>query len=258
MSVEFNDGNSEYLSYADAIVPAVPLTIACWFRTDDATVNQALASIAYGSSNTNYFLLWAIRSGAGSHPSEIWATTYGQGVSGTAYSGNTFSANMWHHAAAVFGGSSSRVAYLDASAGSEDTTPVTPVSLNRTAIGCLYRSSIGSYMSGRIGEVGIWSAELTADELASLAAGYAPSLVRPDQLYAYIPLRRELSSSDKYPIYNYEPLGSPLSFSENGSPVTAAHPGIICPQGPQISSVSPIATPVIPVAMHHYRNMRLT
>lgn len=256
MSVNFYDSSSDYLSYAEALVPIAPLTFACWFRTDDATINQALVSIAYGSNDVNYFMMWIIRDGA-AIPSVVRADARSVSGTGYAYSSTTFSTNTWHHAAAVFGGSSSRVAYLDGNGGSENTTSRTPANLDRSAIGCLYRSSIGNYMSGRIAEVGIWSAELTADEIVSLAAGYAPPLVRPDKLQAYIPLRRELFSSDKYPIYNNEPFGSPLSFSENGSPVTAAHPRIICPQGPQISSVVPISLPILPVAMHHYRNMRL-
>lgn len=254
MSINFDDSNSEYLSYAEALVPVVPLTLACWFRSDDLTAQKVLISICDSGGDVNYFLLRALSTASGQ---TIRADTRSVAGTAVATSASQYSNSTWHHAAAVFAAVDSRTAYLDGVAGTPNTTSRTPAGLDRIAIGCLYRSTIGSYMSGRIAEVGIWTTALTADELASLAAGYAPPLVRPDKLYAYIPLHRELFSSDKYPIYNYDPFGGPLSFSENGSPVTAAHPRIICPQGPQISSVVPISLPILPVAMHHYRNMRL-
>jgi hypothetical protein len=255
MSVNFDDGSSEYLSYAEALVTVTPLTFACWFKPDSLTVHKAIISICDSGGDVKYFLLWALSAASGQ---KIRADVRESGINNVAYSASTYSNNVWQHAGGVFrGGGLTVQAFLGGVGGPTDVMTAAPAGLDRTGIGCLYRASIGYYMSGCIAEVGIWAAALTSAEMAALAAGYAPSLVRPDKLRAYIPMRRGLASSDKHPIYNYEPLGDPLSFSENGTPETAAHPGIICPQGPQISSVVPISLPILPLAMHHYRNMRL-
>ena len=96
--------------------------------------------------------------------------------SASALSSSQYSNLTWHHAGAVFASDSSRICYLDGVAGIEDTTNRTPANLDTTAIGALCRSSVTWYMSGRIAEIGIWKAALTADEMSALAAGYAPPL----------------------------------------------------------------------------------
>jgi hypothetical protein len=47
-------------------------------------------------------------------------------------------------------------------------------------------------MDGKIAEVGIWNAALTAAEVASLAKGMTCDKVRPQSLVFYAPLVREL------------------------------------------------------------------
>ena len=47
-------------------------------------------------------------------------------------------------------------------------------------------------MDGKIAEVGIWNAALTAEEIASLADGMTCDKVRPQSLVFYAPLVRDL------------------------------------------------------------------
>ena len=48
-------------------------------------------------------------------------------------------------------------------------------------------------MTGLIAEVGIWSAALTAAEIASLAKGMTCDQIRPQNLVFYAPLVRDLN-----------------------------------------------------------------
>jgi hypothetical protein len=62
---------------------------------------------------------------------------------------------------------------------------------NIVRIGTRFGTSLGIYGNADICEVGVWSTGLTADEIASLARGVSPSLVRPQSLVFYAPLIRE-------------------------------------------------------------------
>jgi hypothetical protein len=97
---------------------------------------------------------------------------------------------QWQHLAAVFASSTGRTAYRNGAAGSENTTSLSPVRTpNACLVGRLPSTINANWFNGDIAHVAIWSASLTAGEIASLASGASPLLVRPDSLAAYWPLR---------------------------------------------------------------------
>jgi hypothetical protein len=49
-----------------------------------------------------------------------------------------------------------------------------------------------AFTNGKIAEVAIWNAVLTADEVMSLAKGVKPTSIRPQSLFAYVPLVRDV------------------------------------------------------------------
>ena len=61
-----------------------------------------------------------------------------------------------------------------------------------TIAGRFNNGTIGLFAVGRIAEVGIWNAALTAAEIASLAKGMTCDKVRPQSLVFYAPLVRDL------------------------------------------------------------------
>ena len=74
-----------------------------------------------------------------------------------------------------------------------NTTNRTPAFLAETVIGARRVSTIlGAYFNGKIAEVGIWNAALTAQEVASLAKGMTCDKIRPQSLVSYVPIVREL------------------------------------------------------------------
>jgi hypothetical protein len=74
---------------------------------------------------------------------------------------------------------------------------------------------LASYEDGRIAEVGIWNAALTAAEIASLAKGMTCDKVRPESLVFYAPLVRDLQD-----------LSGGLTITNNNAATVATHPRV--------------------------------
>jgi hypothetical protein len=129
------------------------------------------------------------------------------------------SANTVFHAAGVWASSTSRSVYLDGANKVTDTAASTPSGINRAAIGVSRASSIDQAFNsgGRLAEAGFWNAALTDEEIAALAKGIPPIMIRPQNLVAYLPLVRDL----------FDARGN--AFAITGSLTAADHPRIYAP-----------------------------
>jgi hypothetical protein len=107
--------------------------------------------------------------------------------------------------------------YLDGGSKGTNTNSVVPSNFDRTQIG--FAAGGTSALDGRLAEVAFWDIALSDAEVAMLALGYAPSLVRPDSLIHYWPL---LSTTDPTPDFVGD---SPLDHV--GTLSDADHPRII-------------------------------
>ncbi len=222
MARSFANASSEYLRVSSAVVTATPLTLACWFNVNNATAEHQLIFIGDSTSNTDMFGL--IASGVISgDPVRAHATN---SAGAFAQSSTGYSASTWHHAAGVFTSSTDRAAFIDGGSKGTATDDLTPTGFDRTAIAVLDRLSPASYVDGEIAEAAIWDAALTDGEVASLAAGYSPLLIRPTSLKAYWPLGGiTKNDADKDIVGGYD-------MTAFNTPTTAEHPsGLIYPSG---------------------------
>lgn len=188
MSYDF-DGTDDYIEAASAVVTAVPLTMACWFNPDNVTATVIAMSVSAntGSESQRLQLAGAV---AGDR---VRAQTSGGGSIAQASSASGYSASTWQHAAAIFSADNNRRAYLNGVGGTANTTNISPAGMNQTNIGCVWASGARvGFMAGLIAEAAIWAAALSDDEIASLATGIRPSLIRPQSLVFYAPLVREV------------------------------------------------------------------
>jgi hypothetical protein len=138
----------------------------------------------------------------------LQAVTTGTNGSGNSESPTTFGANEWVHLAAVFSSTTSRQAYLNGVGGTLNTFNV---GTQDATINIL----VGNLTAGRIAEAAIWSAALSADEIASLAKGVSCNLVRPQSLIYYAPLIR-----------NLQDVKGGLAITNTNSATVADHPRI--------------------------------
>lgn len=184
MSRLFDNAASQKLLYTSPVLTAAPMTMSCWFYTDETT-NQTLLALGNSTNTTDAFRLM-LRAPA--DPSQgVMAATNAPASGGEVTTTTTYSTNTWHHGAAVFASSSSRSAYLDGGGKATDTASGTPT-VDQTSIGVWDRLVPVGYMSGRIAEVAVWNVALSDEEIVSLAKGFSPVLIRPSALVAYWPL----------------------------------------------------------------------
>lgn len=226
MSRLFASASAEYLTVTSAPVTGYPLSMACWFYPTEGTVYKGLVMLRQLGDDSD------------SHQIAIINTTaliIAKSAAGTSNAASTTAASVtdtWQHAAGVFASATSRAAYLNGGNKGTSATSRVPAVLGETFIG---RGSSGGafYMEGMIAEVGIWNVALTDADVASLAKGYSPLLIRPEGLVTYVPLIRD----------NDKDLIGGLSFSVNGTPEVSTHTRVFYPSSPIISSTGGGAPP---------------
>jgi len=168
-AILFDDGSSQYIgrSLVDTAIPtAAPMTMICWFNSNDITANQVLMSIAVAGAGGLSVMGLQARGDVDQKAraflrDEIQSWVYSA-------SSDTFSANTWHQAVAVFASSTSRTVYLDGVAGTPETTSCTPAGLDTIEIGRGESSTPFGYMSGLISHAMLYNRVLSASEIALL------------------------------------------------------------------------------------------
>jgi hypothetical protein len=120
-----------------------------------------------------------------------------------------YTTNTWHHACGVVVSSTERHAYIDGGSMGSDTANQSFPPVNRTGIACRVSGGIDVFFDGRIAEAAIWNVALLSAEIAALAKGMRPLLIRPQNLVAYWPLVRDddLDRWGGYHLYDYNNPG---------------------------------------------------
>ena len=87
--------------------------------------------------------------------------------------------------------------------------------MNKIEIAFRTDGTPGAFLDGRLAEVGIWNAALTAAEIASLAKGMTCDKIRPQNLVFYAPLVRDINDQK-----------GGLTITNNNGAAVANHPRI--------------------------------
>jgi len=223
MARSFN-GSSQYFNTSTSPVSALPLTVACWFRSASDSAVQVLLALGNGSGTERVFLT-ASGNAAGDPVSFQSITT--AGTAGAAVSLTGYSINTWHHIAGVTAAVDSRYVYLDGVQSPHNTQDrnASPATWDHVDVASnFFSSSRIRYLDGQIAEVAIWNAALTSGEISSLAAGYAPPFIRPQNLVCYWPMHGRAGAAG-----NEDPWYGTLPLLQAASPSLADHPRIIYP-----------------------------
>lgn len=209
----FDDASNQYLSVAQPVVAAVPLTMAAWIYKDDTADDACVMSIADVATATHFFQLeyW--------NDELVYAGTCGGGAVQEAMTSAAGGINTWVHACGVFPAINSRAVFLNGGSKGTNSGSATPAGLDNTSIGAKVASSIVNYASGRIAEAAIWDVALTDTEVALLSKGFSPLFIRPQNLVAYWPLIRDTDDD----------IVGGYSMTPYNTPTVAAHPRVLYP-----------------------------
>jgi hypothetical protein len=220
MAYSFTVANSQFLTTSSSPVSSMPLTMALWFRTPNATLSTARVLCELRAPTTYYVYRLAIAANA----TPIRATAIGSANSANPNSAAVatagISANTWSHAVGVFASSTSRTVYFNGGNSATDTVSITPLNVSQICIGGGTNTIVagppdGFFFDGQIAEVGLWNAALTVAEVLSLSRGMSCNLVRPQSLMFHAPLIRDLVD-----------VRGGRSITNNGSATVSAHPRV--------------------------------
>lgn len=181
----FDDASSQFLEINVAPVTGTPLTMAAWFRPDNANLFQIIVSIVDKDTADDQFRLVTAGNAVGDPVQFAVRTSSG---TFTAVTTTGYSLNTWHHAVGVAASATDRRVFIDGGSKGVSTSSKIPSGLNRISIGRLGDSTPSNHFSGRIAEVVIWNVALTDVEVAVLAGGVSPLRVRPGNLKGYWPI----------------------------------------------------------------------
>lgn len=184
-----------YLILSSAVTTSTPLTIVGWCN---ATTTGVIGSINAGPGTGGTDCWSLVINGTGNAAADVKRGIAQSSAESTGVAGD----GSWHHLAAVFASSTSRTVYLDGVAGAQDTANIDPGAsglLNQTTLYSRYIGLSTSYidtLSGCVKDVAIYSAALSSDDIALLAAGSTPDEVQPGSLIFYAPLTNNASKTD--------------------------------------------------------------
>ena len=184
----FDDASSQGLTITSSLGGIQnPLTMAIWFNADQTAADTVAMSLSStGGATGSYRII--IAGGSAGDPVRV-SKVNDAGSAAQADSTTGYSTGVWHHACGVFTSNTSRTAYIDGGSSATNTTNITNPTPDAFRIGYQQHSGAASaYFSGMLAHAAIWNVALTAAEVASLAKGIDPRLIRPDALIAYWPL----------------------------------------------------------------------
>ncbi|TPV96160.1 MAG: LamG domain-containing protein [Myxococcales bacterium FL481] len=230
MEIE-GSGNNDWMDVdLSATIDDIPMTVSFWFRTLSTNpTSEAIFQWAQASVGTRYWMIYF----NSSNKLLSWDRTSGA----TAASTTDWGDQAWHHVVSTRYPDPSDLTidlYVDGNLDATDTGNSSDVMnfYDRVSLGRAGDSSPGDYMDVSVAELGMWNDQLGDDEIEALAAGYAPSCVRRQNLVHYWPLIRDGRE-----------LASGEDMTSNGTVDPAAHPRIIYPPRPSLGFVGGAAAP---------------
>jgi hypothetical protein len=251
MARAFDDGSSQYLGVASAVVTAPPLTISAWFNSDDVTATQGILSICDASSTV---IMWRLIAAGAAAGDNVKFVARDAAATGTAAATGAFTAGTWYHACGIEYATNSRAAFYNGGGKGTNVTNVAVSGVDRTGIGALYDLSPSNYMSGLIAEVTVWKAALTDREVKLLALGVPPWLIRRGSIAAYWPLQRQWFQDRDIGGrgYNMSPVNAP-TWGVSTPHIPAYWLRRIMESNRRIAKAPAVAADALPMAWAQYR-----
>lgn len=191
MSARFN-GTTSKLQLPYALVSAMPITFACFFKPSGVTLTETLMEISKssGAGGEDSYSMKAAGAVA-NDPVRTFRSNLGTAqAADTASPG--FIAGKWNHACSIYSAASLETSLINALRAATGSTSITPASLDLTSIGCHASGAANQFYTNLIAEVVFYNCALTRSEALALASGVKPSEIRPECILAYLPLKDDI------------------------------------------------------------------
>jgi len=181
-------GSGEYLRRTPpgSFDGSEPFTMAMWAYVDDITSYHPCMSLTV-SGNNNKSHTVDLSGDLGGDPCRAFTSVnvFGNGI---ASSSSGYSANTWHHVCGKFIASNDRAVLLDGGNKGTNTGNISVGNCDELSIATTrWAGTTYTNDTGRFAEFGLWDVALTDEEIAMLANGFSPLLVRPESLISYLP-----------------------------------------------------------------------
>lgn len=183
MAYKFQTNESRSFSSTTPPVTAAPLSLFAWTNKPAANWGDETIVAVDKVGGADLFQITQYLATVESY------TIAGGGISSTNVSGI---AQGDLCVTGVIASATSRIVFANTTKSATNTVSRTPSGIDRLAIGFRSYNGNGAYCNTRVAEVAIWNAALTDDEVASLAKGFRPCRVRPQNLVFYAPLIRDV------------------------------------------------------------------
>jgi len=178
---------TEYLLTTPASLFSYPFTINCWFNLTTISAQRNLVMLENAGNGQRFALF------VNSSNQLVLVAVDGGGTTQTIITTPTISATTWYMATGVFTSTTSRTVYLNGANATTGTVSRNPTTPARVLLGGQYTgTTTTSNLNGRICEVAIWNAALTAADVSSLYTSPRATSVVPQNLEIYYPLVREV------------------------------------------------------------------
>lgn len=206
---------SSQLGITDVPVISIPFTISAHAWRDSGAV-AAVALNTTTNADERCQIFW-------DSGSSTWRGFIGPSVGGQVVTNTTSStANVWEHVAMTVTSTANRSLFVKGSKASSPSLSSSGDGFNQVVLGARKSTTFGGFWNGGLAEVAVWAVVLTDSEIASLASGAAPFMIRPGSLVFYATLTGRETATE----WNY--VGTPVSLT-NSPAAGTTHPRIYRP-----------------------------
>lgn len=229
MALYFNAGTNK-LEKLPSPLNGTPMTFAGWIRRVNTGVAHTILQTSADVTESNGYRIEVTAAG-------VARCGHKSANANVSASAGTIADTNWHHVVGIFPSTASRTAYLDGTPGTAVTTAKAEVTETRILVGATYTGSALVQNTGmELADVAGWNDVLTDAEIAALAKGVSPALVRPNLLVFYAPLNGTTQDLRNNAAWNTE--------THSGF---VAHPRIYMPATMPIIGVSSVSATTVAV-----------
>lgn len=238
---------NDWLYVVGTPVTAAPFTMAGWIYPIAVTDKMTLLSIGKANVADEFWVLY-VRANFPGDLIRFQAKSY---YAREAITSTGVTVNTWHHICGVEAASNDRAAYIDGGSKGTNAGSCTPTGVTRTTIGVTADSTQAFWMNGRVFWPAIWNVALTDDEVALLAAGVSPLLVRPSALAAFWPLEPQDSGGlgDMIGGYDLTASGTSPAGNPDRALIRPTYPRLMHPSAAAAGQTMTPAATAVPVVV---------